>query len=152
MTNHLSCIVDASVGIKKFIIDPLTPNVDQLFAHFMDPEANIYIPDLFYIECTNIAWKYIRAGFYSVTEAQTNLASFRALNFRTVSTADLMLDALVISTTHRISAYDACYVTLSQRVNAPLLTQDQKLVQALASTTFHVRLFSDFLVPSLPSP
>jgi predicted nucleic acid-binding protein len=118
----------------------------------MDPEANIYIPDLFYIECTNIAWKYIRAGFYSVTEAQTNLASFRALNFRTVSTADLMLDALVISTTHRISAYDACYVTLSQRVNAPLLTQDQKLVQALASTTFHVRLFSDFLVPSLPSP
>lgn len=152
MTAHLNCVVDASVGIKKFIVDPLTPKVDQLFAHFTDPEANIYIPDLFYIECTNIAWKYIRAGFYSVTEAQANLASFRALNFRSVSTADLMLDALVISTTYTISAYDACYVALSQRVNAPLLTQDQKLVNALASTNFNVCLFSNFLVPSLPLP
>ncbi|MGG6266483.1 type II toxin-antitoxin system VapC family toxin [Leptolyngbya sp. AN03gr2] len=151
MTDHLSCVVDASVGIKKFIIDPLTPKVDELFARFTDPNAYIYIPDLFYIECTNIAWKYIRAGFYSVSEAQTNLTSFRALNFRSISTADLMLDALVISATHTISAYDACYVALSQRVNAPLLTQDQKLVNALSSTAFDVRLFSDFSVPSLPS-
>lgn len=150
MTDHLSCVVDASVGIKKLIIDPLTPKVDQLFAHFTDPNAYIYIPDLFYVECTNIAWKYVRAGFYNVGEAQTNLTSFRALNFRTVSTADLMLDALVISTTHSISAYDACYVALSQQVNAPLLTQDQKLVNALASTDFDVRLFNNFLVPSLP--
>lgn len=151
MTDHLSCVVDASVGIKKFIIEPLTPKVDQLFAHFTDPDASIYIPDLFYIECTNIAWKYIRAGTYSLTEAQTNLTSFKALNFRTISTADLMLDALAISSAHTISAYDACYVALSQQINAPLLTQDQKLVKALASTTFDIRLFSDFSVPSLPS-
>jgi predicted nucleic acid-binding protein len=150
MTNHLNCVVDASVGIKKLIIDPLTPKVDQLFTHFTDPDAYIYIPDLFYIECTNITWKYIRAGSYSLTEAQTNLTNFKALNFRAIPTADLMLDALVISSTHTISAYDACYVALAQKVKAPLLTQDQKLVNTLASTTFDVRLFSDFPVPSLP--
>jgi predicted nucleic acid-binding protein len=151
MTNQLSCVVDASVGVKKFIIDPLTPKVDQLFAHFTNPDASIYVPDLFYIECTNIAWKYIRAGFYSLAEAQTNLASFKALNFKAVSTADLILDALRISSTYTISAYDACYVALSQQVTAPLLTQDQKLLDRLASTEFDVCLFSDFSVPPLLS-
>jgi hypothetical protein len=47
MTSSLRCVVDASVGVKKFIIDPLTPKVDQLFAHLTDPEAQLYIPDLF---------------------------------------------------------------------------------------------------------
>lgn len=53
MTDSLKCVVDASVAIKKFIIEPLTPKVDQLFAHLNDPNARLYIPDLFYIECTN---------------------------------------------------------------------------------------------------
>ncbi len=52
MTDSLKCVVDASVAIKKFIIEPLTPKVDQLFAHLNDPNARLYIPDLFYIECT----------------------------------------------------------------------------------------------------
>ncbi len=42
MTHSLKCVVDASVGIKKFIIEPLTPKVDQLFAHLNDPQAQFY--------------------------------------------------------------------------------------------------------------
>ena len=75
MTASLKYVVDASVGIKKFIIEPLTSKVNQLFAHLSDPDAQLYIPDLFYIECTNIAWKYIRAGLYNSAEAQQQLAN-----------------------------------------------------------------------------
>jgi hypothetical protein len=25
-----------------------------------DPPASFFVPDLFYIECTNILWKYVR--------------------------------------------------------------------------------------------
>lgn len=128
MTNSLMCVVDASVGIKKFIIDPLTPKVDQLFAHLSDPNAQFYIPDLFYVECTNIAWKYIRAGLYDVAEAQASLSDLKLLRLTATSTADLILEALTISVSYGISAYDACYVALSQRNNVPLLTQDQRLV------------------------
>jgi len=39
MTASMQCVVDASVGIKKFIIEPLTPKVDQLFAHLNDPKC-----------------------------------------------------------------------------------------------------------------
>ncbi len=150
MTTSLKCIVDASVGIKKFIIEPLTPKVDQLFAHLNDPDARIYIPDLFYIKCTNIAWKYIRAGLYDSAEAQANLADLKLLRFTTTPTADLMLKALSLSIAHGISAYDACYVALSQQNNAPLLTQDQRLVNTLKNTGFDIQLFSDFVIPSVP--
>ena len=56
MKAFLKCVINASVGVKKFIIEPLTPKVDQLFSHLNDPDARLYIPDLFYIECTNIVW------------------------------------------------------------------------------------------------
>jgi predicted nucleic acid-binding protein len=79
MTDSLKCVVDASVGIKKFIVEPLTPKVDELFAHLENSSACLYIPDLFYVECTNILWKYIRAGLYESEEAQANLADLKLL-------------------------------------------------------------------------
>lgn len=150
MTASLKCVVDASVGIKKFIIEPLTPKVDLLLAHLNDPDARLYIPDLFYIECTNTAWKYIRAGLYNLAEAQTNLADLKLLRFTAIPTVDLMLEALILSATYGISAYDACYVALSQRNNVPLLTQDRRLVNTLKNKDFDIQLFSDFSIPPLP--
>ena len=140
MTASLKCVIDASVGIKKFIIEPLTPKVDQLFAHLSDLDARLLIPDLFYVECTNILWKYIRAGLYDSTEAQANLADLQLLRFTPTPTADLIREALFLSVAHGISAYDACYVALSQRNDVPLLTQDQRLVNTLKSTDFLITL------------
>ncbi|MBW4552063.1 MAG: type II toxin-antitoxin system VapC family toxin [Aphanocapsa sp. GSE-SYN-MK-11-07L] len=150
MTASLQCVVDASVGIKKFIIEPLTPKVDQLFAHLNNPDARLYIPDLFYIECTNILWKYTRAGLYDRAEAQANLTDLKLLRFTATSTAELMLEALTLSAAHGISAYDACYVALSQHNHVPLLTQDQRLVNTLKNADFNVQLFSDFAIPPIP--
>lgn len=150
MTGSFKCVVDASVGIKKFIIEPLTPKVDQLFAHFDDSNACLYVPDLFYVECTNILWKYIRSGLYDSEEAQANLADLKLLRFSPTPTADIFQEALPLSVAHGISAYDACYVVLSQQNRVPLLTQDQRLVNALGDTDFDVQLFSDFLVPPVP--
>jgi predicted nucleic acid-binding protein len=54
-----------------------------------------------------------------------------------------------LSLNYRISAYDGAYVALSQRVSAPLLTLDQKLVNALATAPYDVRSFADFFIPPL---
>ncbi|HAZ47152.1 MAG TPA: twitching motility protein PilT [Cyanobacteria bacterium UBA11369] len=151
MSNPLRCIIDANVGIKRFIADPLTPKVNQLLAHSNISDAEIYIPDLFYIEVTNIFWKYVRAGMYTATEVQADLATLKSLSLRVVSTADLMEEAVNIAITYGISAYDASYAALSQRVTAPLLTLDRRLVNTLATASYDVRLFTDFSVPPLPS-
>jgi predicted nucleic acid-binding protein len=143
-------VVDTSVCIKNFISDPLTPKVNQLFDHLDNPDTEIFIPDLFYIECANVFWKYVRARMYTAAEVRVDLATLKSFPLHVVSTADLMEDAVSIAVTHGISAYDASYVALSQQVNATLLTLDQRLVRTLANSSYDVQSFNDFEVPPLP--
>ncbi len=150
MTTPVRCVVDTSVGIKQFIPDPVSSKVVELFTHLANPQTEIFVPDLFYIESANTLWKYVRAGRYTAAEVQADLASLKALPLRVVSTADLMEDAVSIGLAYGISAYDACYVALSQQVSATLLTLDQKLVRALAAAAYDVRSLNDFSVPPLP--
>jgi predicted nucleic acid-binding protein len=150
MSNPLRCVVDTSVCIKYFIADPLTAKVNQLFGHFANLQTQIYVPDLFYIECANVFWKYVRARMYTATEVQADLATLKAFPLLVVSTADLMADAVTIALAYGISAYDASYVALSQQVGATLLTLDGKLVRALSASSFDICSFNDFEVPPLP--
>lgn len=149
MTTSLKCVVDASVGIKKFIIEPLTPKVDELLAHLNDASACLYVPDLFYVECTNVLWKYILAGLYDNVEAQKNLGDLKLLRFTSTPTVDLIQKAFPLSVAHGISAYDACYVALSRQNNVPLLTQDQRLVNTLKNSDLDVQLFPNFVIPPI---
>ncbi len=150
MTTPLRCVVDTSVCIKYFISDPLTPKVNQLFDHFANPQAEIFVPDLFYIECANALWKYVRARMYTAAEVQVDLATIKAFPLRVVSTAELMADAVTIGLTYGITAYDASYAALSQQAGATLLTLDGKLMKALSTSSDDVCSFNDFEVPQLP--
>nr|WP_016866106.1 MULTISPECIES: type II toxin-antitoxin system VapC family toxin [Fischerella] len=87
---------------------------------------------------------------YTAAQVQADLATLKAFPLRVVSTADLMADAVSIALTYGISAYDASYVALSQQVAATLLTLDQRLVRALATSSYNVCLFNEFEVPPLP--
>lgn len=149
MTNALRCVLDTSVGIKQFVADPLTPKVNQLFDHLTDPSAEFFVPDLLYIECANVLWKYVRANLYTAEQIQADLADLQALRFQVISTKDLIVEAVQIAVQYSITAYDASYIALSKQVDAPLLTLDERLVNSLADSGFNVRLFTDFPVPPL---
>ena len=151
MTTTFKCVLDTSVCIKYFIADSLTPKVIELFAHFAYPQAEVFVPDLFYIECTNVFLKYVRANMYTSAEVQADLATLKNLQLQVVSTANLMDDAVNIALKYNISAYDACYVALSQHRNATLLTLDKKLVKALATSSYNICLFNEFQIPPLPN-
>lgn len=142
-------VLDASVGIKQFIPDPLSPKVDRLFTLLVSSQIEIFVPDLFYIESANILWKYVRASLYPVANIEGNLNTLKALPLRVVSTVDLMQEAVNIGLNYGITAYDGCYVALSEQVNAPLLTLDKKLVNALKSSPYNVLGFDEFSLPPL---
>lgn len=148
MTTPLRCVVDTSVGIKHFIADPLTPKVNLLFDRLAYSETKIFVPDLFYIESANAFWKYVRARLYTAAEVQADLATLKALPLRVVSTAELMEEAVNIGLNYGITAYDACYVALSQQVSAPLLTLDERLVRAVAAASYDVRSLNNFTISS----
>lgn len=149
MSNALKCVIDTNVCMKYFIPGPLAVKVDQLLGHLAVPETEIHVPDLFYIESANAFWKYVRAGQLTATQVQANLATLKALPFQVSSTANLMEEAVNIGLTYGITAYDACYVALSQQVQAPLLTLDERLVNALVTGSYDVHFVHGFLRSAL---
>jgi predicted nucleic acid-binding protein len=128
----LRFVVDASVGIKLFVDEDYSDKVHTLFEQLTaDIPAILYVPDLFYIECTNILLKYTRRFGRSLEDSRADLLDLSRLALRVVSTAELMENALLLAAERDITAYDACYAVLASRLDLPLITADEPLVKAV---------------------
>ena len=124
------CVVDASVGVKLFVVEPLSDQADALFGHLTDtPPARLYVPDLFFIECASILWKYVRRYGYPADVARQDLRDLTRLPLRVVSTAALAEEALTLGVAHGSTAYDSAYVALARRLALPLVTADEALAR-----------------------
>ncbi len=140
----VDCVVDASVAVKLFILEPLSDRADALFDRLSDaPPARFYVPDLFFAECANVLWKYVRAFGYPAEDARRNLADLLRLPIRVVPTAELVQEALDLALRHALPVYDAAYVALSERLSLPLVTADEALVRRLAGTGLDVRFLGE---------
>lgn len=125
-------VVDANIGIKLFVDEPLSEQAHALFAKLTkDPPAELYVPDLFYSECASILLKYMRRFGRPLEDSQADLADLNTLALKPVSTADLMADALLLASQKNLTAYDACYAVLAHRLNIPLITADETMTQAV---------------------
>jgi predicted nucleic acid-binding protein len=139
------CVVDASVGIKLFVEEDGSEAADRLFAELApDPAsavlpARFYVPDLFFVECGNILWKYVRHFGYDAHSARQDVADLQALRLQTVSTADLLTPAFELALQYDLTAYDASYAALAQQLSLPLITADAALVRKLANSTILVQ-------------
>ncbi|MBU4226440.1 MAG: type II toxin-antitoxin system VapC family toxin [Chloroflexi bacterium] len=136
---RLRYVVDASVGIKLFVDEPLSDVAHALFAKLTeDPPAELYVPDLFYIECANILLKYMRRFGRSLEDSQADLADLNLLALKSTPTADLMEGALVLANDKNLTAYDACYAVLAQRLEIPLITADEPMAKAVQWAVFQL--------------
>jgi len=140
------CVVDASVGIKLFLNEDESELVAGLFNdHMKYPSAQlIAVPGFFYIECASVLRKVVRAGTYDAAQARRDLEDLRQMTLLTIPTIELAGAAFEISSIYGISAYDACYVALADRVNVPLLTADERLRNSLAGSPFTVQTITQY--------
>jgi predicted nucleic acid-binding protein len=128
-------VVDASTAVKLYLNEPLAAEAVALFALLSaDPPSDFHVPDLFYVECANIFWKQVRKGTLTAAEAAQYDVRVRGLPLFRTPTFELTAAAIPIGTTYDVTAYDACYVALAQRLGIPLVTADQKLHAKLAGT------------------
>ncbi|MFZ5909206.1 MAG: type II toxin-antitoxin system VapC family toxin [Chloroflexota bacterium] len=126
------CVVDASVGVKLFVDEPHSDLAHALFEKLSeDPPAELYAPDLFYIECANILLKYARRFGRPLEDSQADLADLRLLALKTTPTIALMEDALLLASQKNLTAYDACYAVLAQKLEIPLVTADEPMAKAV---------------------
>jgi len=130
--NSLDCVVDASVGIKLFIQEEGSEQASLLFGRLAaSPPANLYIPDLFYAECANVLWKYVRQYGYAAEAARQNLSDLQILALQVIPTASLVEPALILALEYDVTVFDACYLALAQLAGVPLLTADAALVNRM---------------------
>jgi predicted nucleic acid-binding protein len=128
----LRCVLDASVGIKLFIDEEFSDKVQRLFVKLTeDPQAEIHVPDLFYIECANILLKYTRRYKRPLEDSLADLEDLNKLALKFTSTVDLIEDALLLANEKNLTAYDACYAVLAQKLELPLITADAPLAKAV---------------------
>jgi predicted nucleic acid-binding protein len=140
----LRYVVDASVGIKLFVEEEFSEQAHALFSYLTaDPPAELYVPDLFYIECANILLKYTRRFGRSLEDSQADITDLTFLSLKPTSTAELMEDALLLASEKNLTAYDACYAVLAQNLEIPLITADEQLSEAIDSAIF----IGDFNLP-----
>jgi predicted nucleic acid-binding protein len=147
----LRLVIDASVGVKLFVREPLSDRAEALLGHLaLDPPAQLYVPDLFFVECANILWKYVRRFGYPAENASQDVHDLQRLRLRTISTAELIVEALHIGLECGLTAYDASYVALAQRLQVPLITADERLAKALRETQYDAQWLGE-LPPAAPA-
>ncbi len=133
---------------KLFFEQPGSDKADALFAHLdADTRTRFSVPDFFYAECASALATYVRQTTYTVKDARQDMAELLALALQVMPTADLAAQALDIALTYGLSGYGAVYVALSQRIDAPLVTADEKMVRALAGKPLRVHSLTAFNVP-----
>jgi predicted nucleic acid-binding protein len=131
-------VIDASVRIKLFLIEPLSEWADALFTHLTDdPPSQFYVPNPFFIECTNILWKYVRRFGYASDAAKQDVASLIRLPLQVVPTATLAVQ-------HGSTAYDSAYIALARELSLPLATADEALACRFEGTGLDVRFLDDW--------
>jgi predicted nucleic acid-binding protein len=136
-------VVDANVGVKLYLSEDLSDLAEDLFQRARRSTNSLFVPDLFYSECANIFWKHVRRSNISPDHAQTSLRELTSLILFTVSTTDLLLNALDLALEYGITAYDASYVALSHELRLPLVTADEKLIRKIEGSGTEVFWLGD---------
>ena len=132
-------IIDASFGIKLVIEEDDSPLVREYLGHLLAvPPTLVYVPDLFFAECSNILWKLVRRRIISLANAERNCQILLDLLLPVTPSTELMARAITLGCSYGISAYDATYLALAEKLQLPLLTADKRLAIAMAHSSYQV--------------
>jgi predicted nucleic acid-binding protein len=129
-------VLDASVAAKWYLPaagEPLAEEARTLLRRYVGGEIGFVVPDFFWAECANVLWKAMRQGRISRSAAGVGAATLASHNFPTTASRNLLNEAFRLATTFHHSVYDCFYVALALRSQAPLVTADEKLANALAA-------------------
>lgn len=133
------CVVlDASVVIKLFVSELHSGEAQVLLDRLLkDPDFEIYAPDLLFLECSNVLWKYIRSGRLSQNKAESMYAHIHKMDLDIIPIMEYLPAVLSLSVNYDISVYDACYVQVANLVGGKLVTEDLRLVAKVNRESKH---------------
>jgi len=122
-------VVDASV-----IAAALFPELHSMEAKSLLASGNgLYAPDLVYAEVTNVIWKRHSRGEIDDKDAAEFLGDVMRLPLNITPSEQLVGPALKFAIRTGRTAYDCLYMALAVQTKTVMVTNDRRLVNALAS-------------------
>jgi len=117
-------VVDASVTMAWCFDDEATDQTDGVLDRLQQEEA--VVPGIWQLEVANVLLVAERRRRITEAQAARFLDLLSRLPIRVASPTDSVA-VLAAGRGHDLSAYDATYLVLAERLDAPLATLDDKL-------------------------
>ena len=121
-------VVDASVVVKWFVPEVHTDAARR----WLDAGHQFFAPDLLFAETTNTVWKKVRRSELTRDQGQQLVADLADVAVETVSCRALAEDAHALAIATGRSVYDSLYLALALRLDARVITADQRFVAGVA--------------------
>lgn len=120
-------VIDASVAIKWVVAENGTAEALELLKN------KLFAPALFQAECANILWKKVRRGEMSGREAgiAARILEGSGIQFSGREPELGRVVELALEINH--PAYDSVYLGLAELLGIPLITADERLIEAVDS-------------------
>lgn len=124
-------ILDASVTMAWCFEDEATHETDSVLGQLAEDEA--HVPALWGYEVANVLVGAERRGRITESRSTRFLELLTALPIRIDTGAQDHNLLLGVARTHELSAYDAAYLALAERLGLALATLDGRLGQAASA-------------------
>ena len=119
-------VLDASAAFEIAMFRPKR----EIFLEFLTNDSEIVAPEFFIAECTNVAWKYLKTGYFeSENEAKLTLTYVLQMVTKYTCSADYSIEVLHEANRLNHAAYNMYYYVLARDNVATLLTVDEKLAK-----------------------
>lgn len=124
----MTIVIDTSVTMAWCFEDETTPTAEDVLDRLRDDDA--VVPSLWQLEVANVLLAAERRGRISEAQVTRFVGLLEQLPIRIDADGVDFTGVLAAGRRHGLSAYDACYLVLAERLGAPLATLDNALSTA----------------------
>ena len=118
-------VLDASVVMDWLIRSPAAQRIES---RIFSRNQSLHAPELLDLEVAQVLRRLVREDTLSTSRAETAIEDL--LEIRITRYPHSVLLPRIWQLRHNLSAYDAAYVVLAERLGATLLTRDARLAAA----------------------
>jgi predicted nucleic acid-binding protein len=118
-------VLDASAAVDWLLQTSAGRSIER---RIFSGNENLHVPHLLDLEVTQVLRRLARQGLVSASRADDAIRDL--LDLRINRYSHVVLLPRIWQLRHNVSAYDAAYIVLAEKLGAPLVTRDARLASA----------------------